>query len=439
MKSDEKKLLLGLSLPFENTLLFQAISGWSRNNAVYLLDLEEGKVSELIPFDQGQYHFIGKIEGKLLFLTDYEANRQKLVAYDMGWSDLIPECDKTLIEATVVDGKIICHYLEDCASVLERFDAQGQFLDIIPLPGRGSAWLASESPYFSYTDVITPRTIYHFNGESYFKPHIEDLKGYVTEQLFFSSKDGTRIPLFITHREGIELTGDHPTFLYGYGGFNISLTPYYSPLIATWLEMGGLFVSVNMRGGGEYGKTWHEGGSLANKQNGFDDFIAAAEFLIESCYTRPSKLVINGRSNGGLLVGACLTQRPDLFAAAIPQVGVLDMLKFHQFTIGWSWMSDYGNPDNSNDFSFLYAYSPYHNVKEGVSYPPTLITTADHDDRVVPLHSYKFAARLQEAQGGSAPIFLRVYTDTGHGMGRSLEQAIEENTDILSFIFDILK
>jgi len=438
LQGGKKKLLLGLAQPFENCLLFHVINRQSTGNAVYLLDVEKDKLKKLVPFDQGRYSYVGEKEGKLLFLTDDGANQNKLVAYEEGWSDLIPECEKTLIEVAVVNDTLICNYLEQCISVIERFDISGKFLDRVQLPGKGSVSIASETPFFSYSDMMTPKTIYHYDYGVYFKPSCGNLTSYVTDQHFFFSKDGTRVPLFITHQKGLELIGDHPTLLYGYGGFNIPITPTYSSLIATWLDMGGVFVSVNLRGGGEYGKKWYEAGILENKQNVFDDFIAAAEFLIESGYTHSGKLAINGRSNGGLLVGACLVQRPDLFAAAIPQVGVLDMLKFNHFTVGWTWMSDYGNPDNPYDFSYLSAYSPYHNVKEEVSYPPTLITTADHDDRVVPLHSYKFAARLQEAQEGQHPILLRTYSDTGHGVGRSLEQLSEENTDILSFLFHVL-
>ena len=358
------------------------------------------------------------------------------MTYSEEWLDLIGENDDAVLtESSVVDDEIICHYLESCSSVLRRFKASGEFVDQITLPGKGSACLAPNSPFFSYTDVITPKAIYHFDGRCYFPPHdLEVSEDFVTEQRFFISRDGTEIPLFITCQKGIELTGNHPTLLYGYGGFNISITPSYSSLVITWLEMGGIYACVNLRGGGEFGKKWHEAGSLANKQNVFDDFIAAAEFLIEEGYTNPSKLAINGRSNGGLLVGACLTQRPDLFGAAVPQVGVLDMLNFHRFTVGWSWVSDYGDPDKEGDLSYLLAYSPFHNIKEGISYPPTLITTADQDDRVVPLHSFKFAAKLQDVEGSSAPTLLRVYSNTGHGFGGSLDQVIEENSDILSFL-----
>lgn len=438
VKGEERQLLLELSRPFDNVLLFEVITGWSRDNAVYLLDVEKREIEELVPMGKGQYHYMGEVEGQLLFLTDEGVSRNRLVAYQSGWYEIVPENDKTLMEAVPMGNKIICNYLEDCTSVLECFDASGHPCGRFPLPGKGSVTLAGEAPFFAYTDVMTPQAIYHIEKGLYFKPNSEPLSGYVTEQRFFKSKDGTEVSLFVTHKKGLKLTGDHPTFLYGYGGFNIPITPVYSPLIATWLDRGGVFVSVNLRGGGEYGKEWHEAGTKGNKQNVFDDFIAAAEFLIESGYTRPDKLAINGRSNGGLLVGACLVQRPDLFGAAVPQVGVLDMLKFNHFTIGWSWTSDYGNPDDPEDFPYLYAYSPYHNIQEGVHYPPTLITTADHDDRVVPLHSYKFAAALQEAQGGPDPILLRVYPDTGHGRGRSLEQAIEENTDILSFLSFVL-
>lgn len=432
-------LLLELFHPSKHFLLFKSFSEQHSDEAVYLFDIKSNHLKQLVSYDRGQYRYVGQINDSLLFWTDFESDRHKIVSYDGSWKDLIPESENTLLDATVVNEKIICHYLEDCSSTLKCFDASGIFLSEILPPRKGTVSLAREAPFFSYTDTTTPTIIYSYNGDIYFESKMEHLTKYVTNQLFFSSEDGTQIPIFVTHRKDLELTGNHPTLLYGYGGFAIPLTPAYSPLTAAWLDMGGIFVLANLRGGGEYGKSWYEAGRGKNKQNTFNDFIAAAQFLIEKGYTCPNKLAIHGRSNGGLLVGACVIQQPTLFTAAIAQVAVFDMLKFHKFTIGWGWKHDYGNPEDPNDFAFLRSYSPYHNIKKGVCYPPILITTSDHDDRVVPSHSYKFAAQLQEVQQGSGTTLLRVYANTGHGQGRSLEQLVEEHTDILSFLVSVMK
>jgi len=286
----------------------------------------------------------------------------------------------------------------------------------------------------------TPPTVYRYDlatGKSHAFREL-DVKfradDFETKQVFFKSKDGTRVPMFITHKKGLKFNGDSPTLLYGYGGFNISLTPRFSITNLVWLEQGGVYAAPNLRGGGEYGREWHDAGRLDNKQNVFDDFIAAAEWLIDNNYTRPEKLAIHGRSNGGLLVGACITQRPDLFGAAVPGVGVMDMLRFHKFTIGWAWVSDYGSPDEPEAFEVLRKYSPLHNLRPGEAYPATFITTADHDDRVVPAHSFKFAAALQAAQGGDEPILIRIETSAGHGAGIPVSKQIEEAADVLAFL-----
>ncbi|MFS8808035.1 prolyl oligopeptidase family serine peptidase, partial [Synechococcus sp. R6-10] len=271
------------------------------------------------------------------------------------------------------------------------------------------------------------------------QPQVDfDPQAYEVQQVFYPSKDGTRIPMFLVHRRGLARTGDHPTLLYGYGGFGISLTPSFSVGLVAWLEMGGVYAQPSLRGGGEYGEEWHQAGTKLNKQKVFDDFIAAAEWLIAHGYTNPAKLAISGGSNGGLLVGACLVQRPELFAAALPAVGVFDMLRFHKFTIGWAWISEYGSPENPEEFKALYAYSPLHNLKPGTAYPATLITTADHDDRVVPAHSFKFAAALQAAQGGSQPILIRIDTKAGHGAGKPTSKLIEEAADRWAFLVQVL-
>jgi prolyl oligopeptidase len=289
-----------------------------------------------------------------------------------------------------------------------------------------------------------PSTIYRHNlatGESkiFRSPVVQfDPKDFETSQVFYQSKDGTRVPMFISHKKGLELNGQNPTLLYGYGGFNISLTPAFSPATLAWMQMGGVYAQPNLRGGGEYGEDWHQSGTKLRKQNVFDDFIAAAEWLIEHQYTSSRRLAISGGSNGGLLVGACLTQRPELFGACLPAVGVLDMLRFHKFTIGWAWVSDYGSSEDADQFQALYRYSPLHNIKKGRSYPPTMILTADHDDRVGPAHSFKFGAALQSAQSGPAPILLRIDTKAGHGAGKPTSKLIEEAADRFAFLFKSL-
>ena len=313
------------------------------------------------------------------------------------------------------------------------------------LPGIGSAGgfsgkRADTETFYTYNSFTTPATIYRYDmttgiSEVFRQPQVDfEPTEYQTQQVFYSSKDGTKIPLFITHKKGIELDGNNPTYLYGYGGFNVSLTPSFSVSNLVWLEMGGIYAVPNLRGGGEYGETWHQAGMKERKQNVFDDFIAAAEWLIEQKYTSPHKLAIAGGSNGGLLVGACMTQRPELFAAALPAVGVLDMLRFHKFTIGWAWCPEYGDPANQVDFKTLYAYSPLHNLHPGTTYPATLITTADHDDRVVPAHSFKFAAALQSAHQGENPVLIRIETKAGHGAGKPTAKIIEEAADKWAFL-----
>jgi prolyl oligopeptidase len=315
----------------------------------------------------------------------------------------------------------------------------------VDLPGIGTASgfggkRADRETFYSFTGFTTPGAIYRFDiasGKSalWREPKVDfDSQAYETRQVFFTSKDGTRVPMFVTHRKGLKLDGSHPTYLYGYGGFNISLTPSFSVPIAAWLEMGGVYALPNLRGGGEYGEAWHKAGTKSNKQNVFDDFIGAAEWLVANHYTSPKHLAIGGGSNGGLLVGACMTQRPELYGAALPAVGVMDMLRFHKFTIGWAWTSDYGSSENPEDFKALYAYSPYHNLKPGTSYPATLVTTADHDDRVVPAHSFKFAARLQECQAGSRPVLIRIDAKAGHGAGKPTSKLIAEAADRWAFL-----
>jgi prolyl oligopeptidase len=329
------------------------------------------------------------------------------------------------------------------------FDLQGKPQGHVELPGIGTAagfggLRKDQETFYAFSGFTDPTTIFRYDvksgkSEVFRKPKVDfDGSAYETKQVFYKSKDGTKVPMFIIHKTGLKPNGQNPTILYGYGGFNISLTPAFSITRAVWLEMGGVYAIPNLRGGGEYGEEWHQQGIKDRKQNVFDDFIAAAEYLIKEGYTSSKKLAISGRSNGGLLIGAAMTQRPDLFGAALPGVGVLDMLRFHKFTIGWAWIDDYGSADDKDQFKALYAYSPYHRVKPGTSYPPTLITTADHDDRVVPAHSFKFAAALQNADAGPNPVLIRIETKAGHGAGKPTAMQIDEAADVYAFLVKVL-
>jgi len=346
---------------------------------------------------------------------------------------------------SVVNDQFVCSYLKDARSQIKIFNLDGTFVREVELPGIGSAGgfdgkRTDTETFYSFTSYTTPGTIYRYdlatgNSSVFRAPKVRfNPADYETRQVFYTSKDGTRVPMFITHRRGLKLDGTNPTLLYGYGGFNISLTPAFSVSTLAWMEMGGVYAVANLRGGGEYGQAWHEAGTKSRKQNVFDDFIAAAEWLIANRYTSSKKLAIAGGSNGGLLVGACITQRPELFGAALPAVGVMDMLRFHKFTIGWAWTSDYGSADNAEEFPALLAYSPLHNIRPGTRYPATLITTADHDDRVVPAHSFKFAAALQAAQRGDAPALIRIDVKAGHGAGKPTGKMIEEAADRWAFL-----
>ncbi|MCH7726693.1 MAG: S9 family peptidase, partial [Planctomycetes bacterium] len=350
----------------------------------------------------------------------------------------------------IVGDRFFVEYLEDAKSQVKMFDLSGKYLKEIPLPGLGSAngfrgRRDQQETFFTFSSHTIATTIYRYDIENdrvaiFRQPKIDfEPRDFETKQVFFKSRDGTRVPMFITHKKGLKLDGKNPTLLYGYGGFNISLTPWFDVRNVVWLEMGGVFAMPNLRGGGEYGRAWHEAGMQEKKQNVFDDFLAAAEWLIENDYTCREKLAIHGRSNGGLLVGAAMTQRPDLFAAAVPTVGVMDMLRYHKFTIGWAWVSEYGSSDDAKEFKTLLEYSPLHNLKPSVRYPATLVTTGDHDDRVVPAHSYKFAATLQSAQvKDGPPALIRIDTSAGHGAGKPTSKLIEETADIFAFLASIL-
>jgi len=410
-------------------------------------------IKEFIPVVQGfdhDYAVIDHANGKLLCKTNNGAPNYRLVEIDTKnpspdkWKTIIPEKEHVLEGAVVAGGKLVASYLVDVASKLDVHALDGTFIRTISLPTKGEANFSGNRndslAFFGFSSFTYPNTIFSYNissGESslFKKPDLKfNPEDFEVNQVFYPSKDGTKIPIFVIHRKGITMDGKNPCVLYGYGGFNISNTANFSPSDILFLEKGGIYASANMRGGGEYGEKWHKSGTKLQKQNVFDDFIAAAEFLISKKYTSSEKLAISGRSNGGLLVGACMTQRPDLFKVALPAVGVLDMLRFHKFTIGWAWTGDYGSSDNAEEFKALYAYSPLHNVKK-TEYPATLVTTADHDDRVVPAHSFKFIATLQEHQTGTNPVLIRIDKKAGHGAGKPLSKQIEENTDIWSFVF----
>ncbi len=345
----------------------------------------------------------------------------------------------------ILNNQFVADYLKDAHSQIKIFDLKGVFIREVELPGLGSAGGFGGKRYdtetfYNFTSFTIPGTIYRYNmvtgkSEVFRQPQVDfNPDDYETKQVFYHSKDGTRVPMFITHKKGIKLDGNNPTYLYAYGGFNASMTPGFSVSLLVWMEMGGVYAMPNIRGGGEYGEEWHQAGIKDKKQNVFDDFIGAAEWLIANKYTKTEKLAIAGGSNGGLLVGACITQRPDLFGAALPAVGVMDMLRFHKFTIGWAWTSEYGSADNPEEFPALYSYSPLHNITLDTAYPATLITTADHDDRVVPAHSFKFAAALQEAHAGDAPTLIRIETKAGHGAGKPTAKIIEEAADKWAFL-----
>jgi prolyl oligopeptidase len=397
------------------------------------------------------YTFIDNDGSLFYFRTNKNAPRGKVIAIDVfnpapaNWKTLIPEADETLEGVSLVGDKFIAQYLKDAHSQVKLFTVEGKPAGEVKFPGLGTAAgfggrRTDKETFYSFTTFTSPATVYRYDvatGESsvYKAPKLAfNPADYVTEQVFFSSKDGTKIPMYLSYKKGLKKDGTNPTYLYGYGGFNISLSPAFSPANLAWMEAGGLFALANLRGGGEYGEAWHQAGTKLNKQNVFDDFIGAAEWLIKNDYTKTEKLAIGGGSNGGLLVGACMTQRPELFGAALPAVGVMDMLRFHKFTIGWAWIDDYGSSDNAEQFKALLAFSPLHNMKPGTKYPATMVTTADHDDRVVPAHSFKFAAALQAAHVGSSPTLIRIETKAGHGAGKPTSKMIEEAADKWAFL-----
>jgi prolyl oligopeptidase len=434
-------------------LIIHVWQGTSPKNRLYYKDLTQpdSQVVKLLDDFDAQYQFIDNDGPVFWFQSDLDAPRGRVLAIDTrhperaNWKTLVPQGADKLEFANVVNNSFFLGYLKDARTEVRVYDLSGNFLRNVDLPGIGTAAgfggkRKYKETFYAFTSFISPTTVYRYDPQAaksavFRQPKVDfDASRYETKQVFYNSKDGTRVPMFLTYKKGLKLDGQNPVLLYAYGGFDISLTPNFSVPNVVWLEMGGVYAQPNLRGGGEYGEEWHEAGMKLKKQNVFDDFIAAAEWLITNKYTSTPKLAIRGGSNGGLLIGASITQRPDLFGAALPEVGVMDMLRFHKFTIGWAWTSDYGSSDDPAEFKALYAYSPLHNLKPGTKYPPTLIATSDHDDRVVPGHSFKFAATMQADQAGSAPVLIRIETKAGHGAGKSITKLIDETADTWSFL-----
>jgi prolyl oligopeptidase len=458
-RPDDKEIFINGEVTEDGRyLIINVGKGTSRNNGIYYKDLraKEAPVVKLIDTFDASYDFVEN-EGPVFWVrTNLNASRGRVIAIDTrrperaSWKDVIPQATETLQAINVVNNMLTVSYLKDAHTQIKIFSTDGKFVREVRLPGIGSASplvgkRKDKEAFYSFSSYTTPTTIYRYDmaadKSAVFKqPKVDfDSNAYETKQVFYASKDGTRVPMFISHKKGLKPDGSNPTLLYAYGGFNVSQTPAFSVANLVWMEMGGVYAVANLRGGGEYGEEWHEAGTKLKKQNVFDDFIAAAEWLIANKYTSTPRLAIHGGSNGGLLVGAVMTQRPELFGATLPAVGVMDMLRFQKFTIGWAWVSDYGSSDNPDEFKAIRAYSPLHNIKQGTHYPPTLITTADHDDRVVPGHSFKFAAAMQAAQAGPNPILIRIETKAGHGAGKPTSKTIEEAADRFGFLVRALK
>lgn len=450
--ADQKRRYVGGGVTEDARYLIISASTSTSGNELYIKDLTQpnSKIVTIVDNFDSDNDLLENIGSKLFILTNRNAPNQKIVTVDASnptpenWKDLIPET-KNVLSASTGSGYIFANYMKDAVTQVKQYDYNGKLIREVKLPGVGTASgfggkKEETTLYYSFTNYITPGTIYSFDpktgvSKEYQKPKVDfNSADYESKQVFYTSKDGTKIPMIITHKKGLKLDGKNPTILYGYGGFNVSLTPSFSVSNAVWLEQGGIYVVANLRGGGEYGKEWHDAGTQLKKQNVFDDFIAAGEYLIAQKYTSSDFLAIKGGSNGGLLVGAVMTQRPDLIKVALPAVGVLDMLRYHTFTAGAGWAYDYGTAEDSKEmFEYLKNYSPVHNVKEGVKYPATLITTGDHDDRVVPAHSFKFAAELQEKQKSENPVLIRIETNAGHGAGKPVSKTIEEAADMQAF------
>lgn len=448
----EKHRYIGGYVSDDQRYLFISASNTTSGNKLFMMDLENPKagIKPIVDHEDSDIYVLETEKDKLFLVTNLNAPNKKLVTTYADrltpnyWKDLIPETENVL---SISNGSnyLFAEYMIDDLSKVYQYDYDGKLVREIKLPAAGSAGgfsgkIDQETLYYSFSNYHTPSSSFALNpktGETsqYWTPEIDfDANDFESKQVFYSSKDGTKVPMMITYRKGLELTGDNPTILYGYGGFNISLTPSFSITNAVWLMQGGVYAVPNLRGGGEYGKEWHDAGTQMKKQNVFDDFIAAAEYLIENKYTSPEYLAIRGGSNGGLLVGACMTQRPELFKVALPAVGVLDMLRYHTFTAGAGWSYDYGTANQSEEmFAYLKGYSPVHNVDANTPYSATLVTTGDHDDRVVPAHSFKFAGQLQANQSGQNPVLIRIETDAGHGAGTPVNKTIEQYADIFAF------
>lgn len=444
----------GVGVNKEETMMFLYESGMDQGLNLYVRDLRQpnSQFIQMTGDASKNYSPIETIGDSIYLFTNAGAENNRIMVADIhhpgyqDWKELVPQSDDVLDGVTFIGGdKLVLAYTKDNISEAFLYNINGQRLSEIKLPGVGSASFSGkrERPecFYSYTSYTVPNTIYQYDyktGKStvYSQPKVNfRTSDYTSEMQFYTSKDGTRIPIFLTYKKGLKRNGKTPVLMYGYGGFNVTYPPYFSAMRLPFLESGGIYAYVVLRGGGEYGEAWHLAGTKMQKQNVFDDFISAAEWLIKDNYTDKDHLAIMGGSNGGLLVGACMTQRPDLYKVCIPEVGVMDMLRYHKFTIGWNWAPDYGTADDSKEmFEYLKGYSPLHNIKKGVSYPATLVTTADHDDRVVPAHSFKFAATLQQDQAGSAPVLIRIDSKAGHGGGKPLSKQMEENADIYGFI-----
>lgn len=452
-RPDDKEMGVGGGVTEDGKyLVVYVFKGTSPKVMIYYKDLTkpDTQVTPLVDKFESSYGFIGNDDSLFYFETDQGAPRSRVVSVDISkdkkeWNEIIPEAKETLGSVSYINNQFVTNYLKDAYTQIRIYDKKGKFVRNVDLPGIGSAFgfggeRDDTETFYTFSSYATPPTTYRYDmksgkSEVFRKANVKfNADDYEVKQVKYKSKDGTEVPMFIVHKKGLKLDGTNPTLLYGYGGFNASMTPGFSVSRVAWMEMGGVFAVANLRGGGEYGKEWHESAIKTKRQNAFDDFIAAAEYLISAKYTSPKKLAIQGGSNGGLLVGAVLNQRPELFGAALPAVGVMDMLRFHKFTAGRYWTSDYGSPDNAEEFAALYKYSPLHNLKKGTQYPAVLVTTADHDDRVVPAHSFKYAATLQEAQAGTAPVLIRIETKAGHGAGKPTTKQIEEQTDIYGFL-----
>lgn len=449
---DQKRRYVGGSVTEDDKFLIITAANSTYGNELYIKDLtqENSPIITIVDHFKTSSYIIENEGNKLFIVTDFNAPNKKIVTVDFSnpkpenWKDFIAETENVLSPSTG-SGYFFAHYMKDAVSMVQQYDYNGKLIREITLPGVGTAGgfggkKDEKTLYYSFTNYITPGTIYSFEPKAgssavYEKPKVDfNGENYVSKQVFYTSKDGTKIPMIITHKKGLQLDGKNPTMLYGYGGFNVSLTPAFSISNVIWMENGGIYAVPNLRGGGEYGKKWHDAGTKMQKQNVFDDFIAAAEYLIKEKYTSSDYLAVKGGSNGGLLVGATMTQRPDLMKVALPAVGVLDMLRYHTFTAGAGWAYDYGTSEESAAmFNYIKAYSPVHNVKKGVQYPATMVTTGDHDDRVVPAHSFKFAAELQDKQSGNNPTLIRIDINAGHGAGKSVAATIQENVDMQAF------